>query len=142
MNVNNSISHFEKLPANLVYAFDEPDDQIGVLNNLINKCISDHAPTKKVKFTRPPAPWMKDLEIISAKNHLENLRNTSRDSNHTETSARQSYQAARNNYKKTIRSKKATFLRKALSSKNPSEVWEMVNSIAATALKFVNNTRM
>ena len=69
--MNNSISHFEKLPANLVYAFDEPDDQIGVLNNLINKCISDHAPTKKVKFTRPPAPWMKDLEIISAKTILK-----------------------------------------------------------------------
>ena len=53
---------------------------------------------QKVKFTRPPALWMKDPEIISAKNHLENLRNTSRDSNHTDTSARQSYQAARNNY--------------------------------------------
>ena len=40
------------------------------------------------------------VQIISAKNHLENLQNTSRDSNHTELSARQSYQAARNNYKK------------------------------------------
>ena len=32
-----------------------------------------------------------------------------------------------NNYKKTIQSKKATFLRKALSSKNLKEVWETVN---------------
>ena len=87
------------------------------------------APTKKVKFTRPSALWVKDPEIISAKNHLENLRNTSRDSNHTESSARQSYQAARNNYKKTIRSKKATLLRKVLSSKNPKEVLETVNRI-------------
>ena len=30
---------------------------------------------------------------------------------------------------KSIRSKKATFLRKALSSKNPKELWEMVNRI-------------
>ena len=96
--MNNYISDFKKLPTNLVYAFDEPDDQIDVLNNLINQCISDNTPTKKVKFTPPPALWMKDPEIISAKNHLENLRNTSRDSNHTDTSARQSYQAARNNY--------------------------------------------
>ena len=70
---------------------------------------------------------MKDPEIISAKNHPENLRNTSCDSNHTEPSTRQSHQAARNNYRKTIRSRKTTFLQKALSSKNPKEVWEMVN---------------
>ena len=30
---------------------------------------------KIVKFTGPPAPWMKDPEIISAKNHLGNLPN-------------------------------------------------------------------
>ena len=106
LNVNNYISDFKLLPTNLVYAFDELDDQIDVLNNLINQNTSDHAPTKKVKFTRPPVPRMKDPEIVIAKNNLENLRNTLRDWNHTESSARQSYQAARNNYKKNIRSKK------------------------------------
>ena len=120
LNMNNYISNF-KNPTNLVYAFDEPDDQIDVLNNLANQCIVDHAPTKKVKFTRPLGPWMTHPEIISPKNHLKNLRNTSRDSNH--------YQAARNNYKKIIRSKKATFLQKARSSKNPKEVRETVNRI-------------
>ena len=40
LNMNNYIS--DKLPTNLVYAFDEPDDQIGVLNNLINQCIYRH----------------------------------------------------------------------------------------------------
>ena len=85
--MNNYISGFKKLPTNLVCTFDEPDDQIDVLNNRINQCISDHARNKKVKSTRPPAPWMKDPEIIIAKKHLENLRNTSRDSNHTELSA-------------------------------------------------------
>ena len=38
--MNNYIS--DKLPTNLVYAFDEPDDQIDVLNNLINQCIYRH----------------------------------------------------------------------------------------------------
>ena len=87
LNMNNYISDFKKLPTNLVYVFDEPDDHLDVLNNLINQCISDPA-------SRPPAPWMKNP------NHFENLRNTSRNSNHTEPSARQSYHAARNNYKK------------------------------------------
>ena len=82
-----------------------------------------------MKFTRPPEPWIKNPEIISAKNHLQNLWNTLLDSNNTEPSARQSYQAARNNYNKTTRSKKAAFLQNALSSKNPWEVWETVTGI-------------
>ena len=56
LTMNDYVSGFKKLPTNLVYAFDKPDDKIDVLNNLINQCISDHAPIKKVKFTRPPAP--------------------------------------------------------------------------------------
>ena len=60
LNMNNYISDFKKLPTNLVYAFDEPDDQIDLLNNLIIQGISGHAPTKKVKFTHPPVLWMKD----------------------------------------------------------------------------------
>ena len=56
LNMNNYISDFKKLPTNLVCAFDEPADQIDVLNNLINQCISDYAPTKKVKFTCSPTP--------------------------------------------------------------------------------------
>ena len=39
LNMNNYISDFKKLRTNLVYAFDEPDDQIDVLNNLINQRI-------------------------------------------------------------------------------------------------------
>ena len=99
LNMNNYISGFK---TNLVYAFDEPNHQINALNNVINQCISDHAPNQKVKFTHPAAPWIRDPEIISAKSHLEHLRNKSRDSNCTETSARQSYQAARNNYEKAM----------------------------------------
>ena len=72
---------------------------------------------------------MKDPEIISAKNRLENLRNTSRESNHTEPSACQNTKLQGISIIKTIRSKKAAFLRKALSSKNPKEVWETVNRI-------------
>ena len=113
LNMNNYISDFKKLPTNLVYIFDEPDDKIDVSNNRINQCICGHSPVKKVKFSLPAAPWMRDPEIIEAKSHLENLRNTSHDSNHTELSAHQSYQAARNNYKKNIRFKKATFLTKS-----------------------------
>ena len=66
-------SDFKQLPTSLVYAFDEPDDKISVLNKLVNQYLSEHAPMKQTKFTRPLAPWMKDPEISSAKNFLDNL---------------------------------------------------------------------
>ena len=127
--MNKYILDFKQLPTSLVYAFDEPDDKISVLNKLVNQCISEHAPIKRTKFTRPPAPWLKDPEISKSKNVLDNLRIKSRDLNHSDLTVRKNYQTARNRYKKTIRSKKASFQQKALSSRNPKEVWETVHRI-------------
>ena len=80
-------SDFKQLPTSLVYAFDEPDDKISVLNKLVNQYLSEHAPMKQTKFTRPLAPWMKDPEISSAKNFLDNLRTKSRDLNQSDQTA-------------------------------------------------------
>ena len=69
---------------------------------LVNQCISEHAPTKRTKFTRPPAPWLKGPEIFKAKNVLDNLRTKSRDLNHSDLTFRQNYQTARNLHKKQL----------------------------------------
>ena len=55
--MNDNILGFKQLPTSLVYAFNEPDDKISVLNKLVNQFISEHAPIKRAKFTRRPAPW-------------------------------------------------------------------------------------
>ena len=55
---------FSTLPFSTVYSFDNPDNQLAMLNKLILDCIDHHAPLKRTKFTRPPAPWMKQLDII------------------------------------------------------------------------------
>ena len=36
-----------------------------ILDKLILHCTEEHAPLKRAKFTRPPAPWMKGLTIIA-----------------------------------------------------------------------------
>ena len=138
LDMNKYILDFKQLPTSLVYAFDEPDDKISVLNKLVNQGTSEHAPIKRMKFTRPPAPWLKDPEISQAKNVLDNLQTKSRDLNHFDLTVRQNYQTAKNRYKETIRSKKASFLRKALSSRNPKEVWETVHSILDPPKKCIN----
>ena len=60
-------------------------------------------PIKWTKFTRPLAPWLKDPKISKAKNVLDNLRAKSRHLDHSELTARQDYQAARNRYETAIK---------------------------------------
>ena len=47
---------FKLIPFSTVYTFNNPEDQSNILNKLILHCIEKHAPLKKVKFTRLPAP--------------------------------------------------------------------------------------
>ena len=71
IDINRYVSDFRELPLNLVYAFDEPDDQVTILNKLILDCIEKHAPIKRIRLTRPVAPWMKDESIVNLKTQLE-----------------------------------------------------------------------
>ena len=59
---------------NLVYAFDEPDDQVTILNKLVLDCIEKHALIKRVRLTRPVAPWMKEESIVNLKTQFEHHR--------------------------------------------------------------------
>ena len=45
--MENYVTNFQQLPLNLVYSFDDPDDQVTMLNKLITDCINIHAPLKK-----------------------------------------------------------------------------------------------
>ena len=63
-NTKEYYTDFSTLPFSTVYSFDNPDDQLAMLNKLILDCIDRHAPLKRKKITRPPPPWMKQLEII------------------------------------------------------------------------------
>ena len=57
-----------------MYSSDDPDVQVETLNKLITDCLSRHAPIKRTKFTRPPAPWMKTLNIINLQKKINELR--------------------------------------------------------------------
>ena len=65
VDMNQYVNDFNKLPLSLVYGFEEPEDQISTLNKLFTDCLESHAPTRRVKLTRPIAPWMKDFTIVS-----------------------------------------------------------------------------
>ena len=62
-NIKDYVDDFKTLPLALVYSFEDPNEQVDTLNNWILKCIERHARLVKSKFTHPPAPWMKQLDI-------------------------------------------------------------------------------
>ena len=68
--MENYVTDFQQLPLNLVYSFDDPDDQAAMLNKLIADCINIHAPLKRVKLTRPVVPWIHDPKIIELQKEL------------------------------------------------------------------------
>ena len=121
------VNDFSKLPLSLVYGFEEPEDQISILNKLFSDCLKIHAPTRRVKLTRPIAPWMKDPTIVGDRQKLEISRIISRDSKSPKQHKK--YLEDKKQYKKTIKDKKNSFFRKALSSKNPKTVWNSIDRI-------------
>ena len=112
-NMNDYVADFKLLPTSIVFGFDDPNDQIAMLNKLITDCLADHTPIKKVKFTRPPAPWMKDSELVTAKKHLEHLRSL-KNANETDSNGLSDYRKSKVRYKKLIKTTKGSFLGKAL----------------------------
>ena len=73
-NTKEYYTNFSTLPFSTVYSFDNPDDQLAMLNKLILDCIDRHAPLKTTKFTRTPAPWMKQLDIIELQKQRDKCR--------------------------------------------------------------------
>ena len=61
-NIKYYINDFKTLQLTLVYSFQDPNEQLDALNNLILECIKRHAPLVRSKFTHPPAPWIKQLD--------------------------------------------------------------------------------
>ena len=121
------VQDFRALPISLVYSFDDPNDQLDTLNKLILNAINEHAPLTKTKFTRPPAPWMKDFEI----NKLQRERDHWRHEAHSKQTPQswEKFRAIRNKIKKVINEKKTSFYKKVFQSKNKNDIWKVIHRI-------------
>ena len=47
---------FSTLPLSPIYSYNDPNEQLNVLEKLFNECLERHSPMKRIKVTRPPAP--------------------------------------------------------------------------------------
>ena len=73
-NTKEYYTNFSTLPFSTVYSFDNPDDQLAMINKLILDCIDRHAPLKRRNFIRAPGPWMKQLDIIELQKQGDKYR--------------------------------------------------------------------
>ena len=110
------VQDLKALLISLVYSFGDPNDQLDTLNKLILNAIDEHARLMKTKYTRPPAPWMKDFEI----NKLQRERDHWRHEAHSKQTPQswEMFRAIRNKMKKVINEKKTSFYKKVFLSKN------------------------
>ena len=65
---------FSSLPLDVVYGLDCADDMVDAMNSLIRDCIDRHAPLKRTKVTRPPAPWLQTDDIRLLQSERDHLR--------------------------------------------------------------------
>lgn len=115
------------IPFNVVYATDCTDDSLSTLNHLLFECIERHAPLKRIKVTRPPAPWMKDLKITNLQQTCHEKRTLA---HQAQLNADwNEFRNARNALKGQIKYTKKTFYRRLLSSKKPKEVWKLIHRL-------------
>ena len=62
------------LPLNIVYSTDDADDKLEIFNRLFKSSIDRHAPLRKMKITRPPAPWLNAEDIKQLQSERNKLR--------------------------------------------------------------------
>ena len=117
----------EQAPFSLIYLSDDPDFQLDLLNSILVEHIDRHAPLRRVRLTRPPAPWMKTEEIQLLQADRDRLRKAAHPT-HT-TAAWDVFRNVRNELKRAIRVACEQFVTKALSSKKPKEIWNVIHRI-------------
>ena len=100
---------------NVIYGLESPDDMVDALNSLVSECLDRHATLKKVKLTRPPAPWMLSDEIRELQTTRDKLRAQARCSGTDETWT--AFRAVQNRIKAVIGKAKRAFQNTTLSSK-------------------------
>lgn len=127
LNLQSYKEEFSALPLNIVYGLGCPDDMVTTLNSLVTECIERHAPLRRVKVTRPPAPWIADPEIRELQTQRNKLRKRAHESN--DNNIWEAFRATRNTLKTKIRQAKKSFFDNAFSSKRPKEIWRTIHRV-------------
>ena len=111
---------FSLLRLDVVYGLESPADMVDALNSLMKDCLDRHAPLRRVKVTRPPAPWLQTEEIRQLQKDRDQLRaEAHKKGGETSWAA---FRDVRNKIKSVVDKARRSFVANALSSRRPKEV--------------------
>ena len=115
------------LPFGLVHAMDGPEDKSYTFNKLVTNSLNENFLLKRTKITKPAAPCLKELNI----NSLKQQRNKARKKACSTLVERnwKTFGNIKNNIEKEIKKAKFEFYCRALSSKRPKEVWNVIHKV-------------
>lgn len=105
------------VPFSTVYSVNDPNEKLDIFITLFRSCLDQYSPLRRIKITRPPAPWLnKDdlrdlqkernqLRYVAHRPHLPNIW--------------KKFREVRNKIRTKIKTVKRAFFRQALSSSKP-----------------------
>ena len=68
------ISDVSTRPFSSISILEDPNNQLDTFNHLLLSAVNENVPLKRVKLTRPLAPWMKNLRISVLQKQRDQLR--------------------------------------------------------------------
>ena len=121
-----SIDDFAAVPLEIVYVFDDPNDKIATFNRLVvRECLDRHAPLKRTKVTRSPAPLLNYPSIHSLQ--VNSQINAGRRTRPPKEGAWGMLRYTRNKLKNLIKKAKRSFMITVFSSRRPKKVWRTIH---------------
>nr|XP_049696266.1 uncharacterized protein LOC126054490 [Helicoverpa armigera] len=105
---------------------DSVNDKVTIFNNLVNKLYDVHAPIKKVRIKRPPAPWMTSLIKIAMRRRDRAFRKFKRERTDENWAL---YKAARNRCNLMIRNAKRRHILSNISSSTSADIWKFLGTL-------------
>ena len=106
---------------------ESPNEIIDLINSLISECLDRHAPLKRVKITRLPAPWLHAADIRQLQAERDKPRLDAHNTYDDESCA--AFRAIPKKIKVVIGKAKRSFFMTALSSKRPKQVWRVIHRV-------------
>ena len=123
-HIKRSFFHYH---LSVIYGLESPEDMLDTINTLTKECIDRHAPIRRVKVTRPPAPRIQSVEIRQLQRERDRLRAETRNTNNVKSWY--AFRTVRNKIKTMISKARRLFLTNALSSERPKEVWQVIHQV-------------
>ena len=122
LNEKAFIEDFSTSLLNLVYSVDDPDQKLEIFTSIFKSCLKSHAPIRRVKITRPPAPWLNTDDIRQLQKKRSQLRQLAHKTKPPSKDAWYKFREVCSKIKTKIKQVKRRFYEKALYSSESKEL--------------------